>query len=173
MTGDEIATAFMAHNDKVAWQARCIPQPQGDVVYFTSTQGMIQLEYDVPAERWSVKFNRVQAKWGDYTGSIARSFINILTTLKAAGLPFDAPVSVVGTIIETELGPDGKVFVKWRGPDPIWDTSKWPKDFPKGNVVWRDIPFPEPADVECPGCDAYSGPCPEHDRTLDSPEPPM
>lgn len=122
-SGLEIALAFNTINDKKSWSARAASRPESgiDVVHFNSKTGLVSLIYDTTDNRWQVKFNKFQAQWGDYIGSIARSFYSILNTLKAAGLPFEAPPTTEGIVIEATKGPNAIVYVRWPGDTPPID----------------------------------------------------
>jgi hypothetical protein len=119
MTGPEIAAAFMQQNDKKTWKARNVNRARstgpGDVVHFEATGGMVSLMYYVDTGRFAVKFNKFHGAWGDYIKAIARSLFTVLNTLKSAGLPFDAPPSLAGMIIEATTTDDTTTFVRWPG----------------------------------------------------------
>lgn len=122
MTGAEIAAAFMQQNEKRTWKARCVNRarqngPQGDVVHFEAQGGMVALMYYPDDGRFAVKFNKFQGAWGDYIKAIARSLFTVLNTLKSAGLPFDAPASLAGMVIEATTTDDNLTYVRWPGAD--------------------------------------------------------
>jgi hypothetical protein len=123
MTGPEIAAAFMQQNDKKTWRARSVSRARstgaGDVVHFESQGGMVSLMYYVDTGQFAVKFNKYHGAWGDYIKAIARSLFVVLNTLKSAGLPFDAPASLAGMVIEATTTDDNLTRVRWPGaPDP-------------------------------------------------------
>jgi hypothetical protein len=116
MTGAEIAAAFTQQNDKKSWKARCgVRTNIGDVVYFEATNGMVSLMYRVDTGQFAVKFTKFQGAWGDYVKAIARSLFTILNTLKSAGLPFDAPATLAGMVIESTTTDTTDVYVRWPG----------------------------------------------------------
>lgn len=119
MTGQEIAAAFMQQNDKRTWKARCVNRQRatgvGDVVHFESAGGMVALMYYPDTGRFAVKFNKFHGAWGDYVKAIARSLFTVLNTLKSAGLPFDAPSSLAGMVIEATTTDDNLTYVRWPG----------------------------------------------------------
>lgn len=121
MTGPEIAAAFMQQNDKRTWKARSVNRtrngPAGDVVHFESSGGMVSLLYYVETGKFAVKFNKFHGAWGDYIKAIARSLFTVLNTLKSAGLPFDAPPSLAGMVIECTTTDDNLTLVRWPGQD--------------------------------------------------------
>lgn len=119
MTGAEIAAAFMQQNDKRTWKARSVNRARnsatGDVVHFESQGGMVSLMYYVETGRFAVKFNKFHGAWGDYIKAIARSLFVVLNTLKSAGLPFDAPPTLAGMVIEATTTDDNLTHVRWPG----------------------------------------------------------
>lgn len=119
-TGQELMIAFNTQNDKKVWSATARKSANGaDVVHFSTTNGMVSLIFDCAAERFMVKFNKFQGAWGDYTKAISRSLYTVLTTLKSAGLAFEAPPSIVGVEIVMTIGDDNSVYVRWPGQQPI------------------------------------------------------
>lgn len=125
MNGVEIATAFNAINDKRHWKAKSVQRERNsgalDVVHFDQINGMVTLSYDVEKGRFAVKFHKLQAAWGDYIKGIGRSLYVVLNTLKAAGLPFDAPTSMVGLVVVAETGDNGEVWVSFPPSGPPAD----------------------------------------------------
>lgn len=117
----EIALAFNAVNERKSWSAR--PNSRSntgkEVVHFNSTSsGLIALVYEVEDKRFQVRFNKFHAAWGDYVRSISRSLHVVLSTLKAAGLPFDAPDVERGMEIVVTLegaGPNVATYARWPG----------------------------------------------------------
>jgi hypothetical protein len=136
MTGAEIAAAFMQQNDKRTWKARSVNRARssgpGDVVHFESTGGMVSLMYYVDTRKFAVKFNKFHGAWGDYIKAIARSLFVVLNTLKSAGLPFDAPPSLAGMVIEAVTTDDNLTFVSWPGatgaPQPVFDHDTYTRE---------------------------------------------
>lgn len=122
LTGDMIATAFNAINANKSWKARATMKPVNsstDIVHFEGS-GLVSLLYDADNNIWQVKFNKFQAGWGDYISIISRSFLVVLGGLKAAGLPFDAPLKTDGIVIETINGPENTVYVRWQHDEPVY-----------------------------------------------------
>lgn len=118
ITAAEIALAFNSTNKRGNWQARPNSRPESglDVVHFNYTSGLIGIIYNTVDGRFQVKFNKYQSAWGDYIKGIARALYVILTTLKEAGLGFDAPDSPEGIEIVATASADNTVFVRWN-PD--------------------------------------------------------
>jgi hypothetical protein len=129
VTGAEVAAAFMQQNDKKTWKARAVNRQrangQTDVVHFESTNGMISLMYYVEAKQFAVKFNKFHGAWGDYIKAIARSLFVVLNTLKSAGLPFDAPPTLAGMVIEAVTTDDTTTLVRWPGQAAIEGPKPW------------------------------------------------
>lgn len=116
-TGAEIVIAFNSHNEKRGWSCRAHSAPEKglDLVHFHTPSGLVDLTYNAMTGTFQVKFKKFQAAWGDYIRAISRSLYYVLTTFKASGLPFDAPLSPNGIDIVTTVGDDNAVFVKWVG----------------------------------------------------------
>lgn len=115
--GAEIAVAFNQQNDKRSWKANAASKGR-DIVYFNSTGGMVSLLYHVQDKRFAVKFNKFQGAWGDYIKAIARSLFVVLNTLKSAGLPFEAPLTLAGMEIIATTTDDTTTYVRWAGDGP-------------------------------------------------------
>lgn len=125
ITGNEIAAAFMQQNEKRTWKARCITRAgKGEAVYFESQGGMVALVYTPEDGRFAVKFTKFQGAWGDYIKAIARSLFTVLNTLKSAGLPFDAPPTLAGMLIEATTTEDNLTYVRWPGPEGSWERAR-------------------------------------------------
>lgn len=118
LTAAEIALAFNSANTKATWSARPNSRPESgrDTVHFHSNTGLVTLVYNAVDNRFEVRFNKFQATWGDYVKSIARSLYTVLVTLKAAGLPFDAPEGPEGIEIIATATADSTVYVRWPAP---------------------------------------------------------
>jgi hypothetical protein len=149
ISGAEIAAAFMQHNDKRTWKARCVNRqrvngPSGEVVHFEAAGGMVALMYYPDNGRFAVKFNKFQGAWGDYIKAIARSLFVVLNTLKGAGLPFDAPSSLAGMVIEATTTEDNLTYVRWPGSDPAKET---PEDSLTEHLEGAGFEQVQPADL--------------------------
>lgn len=116
LTAAAIAQAFNTANDKVTWTARPNSRPDAglDLVHFSSNTGLVTLVYNTMNQRMEVRFNKFQAAWGDYIKAICRSLVAVLTTLKRAGLPFEAPASFDTIRVIVEPTDDQAVFVTWE-----------------------------------------------------------
>jgi hypothetical protein len=121
MYAAEIAQAFNTANQRKAWSAR--PNSRGDTgqetVHFSAPSTFVTLVYDCEAKQFAVRFNKFHATWGDYVYSIARALHVVLSTLKASGLPFEAPPSPDGIEIVTTAAPGAETFVRWPGQVPM------------------------------------------------------
>jgi hypothetical protein len=115
LTAAEIAMAFTAQNDKKGWLARTNAKPDKgmDLVHFTAPSQLISLTYNAMDGKFMVRFHKLHASWGDYIKSIAKTLYYILTVLKAAGLPFEAPLSAAGIQIIATASDDNTVYVEW------------------------------------------------------------
>lgn len=111
LSANEVANVFNQQNDKASWRAVCT----GELVHFTSTNGMVALVYDAAAGTFAVKFNKFQGAFGDYVQAIRKGLFSILNTLKSGGLPFEGPPTV----------DDMTVLIRAASADDItceWDT---------------------------------------------------
>ncbi len=121
MNSTEIAQRFNEVNEVKAWVARANSRPESglDVVHFNTASKLVSLIYNHSTGAFEVKFNKFQAAWGDYVQAIAKSLFFVLTTLKQAGLPFDAPTHYEGMEIVARVSGDA-VFVRWSPHiDPV------------------------------------------------------
>lgn len=116
-TAADIVIAFNSVNEKRGWTCRAHSAPDKglDLVHFHTPSGLIDLMYNAMTGKFSVKFKKFQASWGDYIRVISRSLYYVLTTFKASGLPFDAPLSPSGIVIHTTVGDDNEIYVSWSG----------------------------------------------------------
>jgi hypothetical protein len=118
MNGVEIATAFNTVNEGKSWKAKSSQRTDRktgavDIVNFEQTNGMVTLSYDVEAGTFQVTFRKLQAAWKDYINAIARSLFVVLSSLKAGGLPFEAPHTLAGMRITTSILETADVVVAW------------------------------------------------------------
>lgn len=109
--------AFNTQNEKKGWTARASSRPQAglDLVHFSSPSGLVSLTYNAFDGKFQVKFHKFHATWGDYIKSIAKALYYVLTVLKSAGLPFEAPLSPAGIQIIATATEDNTVYVEWPG----------------------------------------------------------
>lgn len=92
MIAAEVALAFNAINERKSWAARPYASDGSETVHFTAPANLVTIVMECgDTPRFYVRFNKVQAAWGDYVRAIARSLHVVLSTLKAAGLPFNSP----------------------------------------------------------------------------------
>ncbi len=120
LTADVIAIAFNQENERKTWQARPNNRDSAETVHFSAQTGMIALIYNVRNRTWHVRFNKFQTSWGDYIRSISRALYIVLTTLKQAGLPFDAPDAPEGIEIVCQASPDADTLVRYVPPaEPV------------------------------------------------------
>jgi len=137
LSGAELAVAFNQHSDKKGWTARASSRVNSnlDLVHFSGPSTIISLTYDVMGQRFIVKFNKAHAAFGDYVKSIAKALYYVLTTLKAAGMPFDAPLTPAGIRVLCEATDEATVYCEWPGmhPTPI-DASALHPVLPFGTL---------------------------------------
>lgn len=123
-TALDIATSFNTQNDKKHWKARATTRNKADApteqVLFESAINMVALIYYPDRKVFAVKFNKFQAAWGDYIKGIARSLHVVLNTLKSAGLPFEAPPSIVGMSIACGVDEGEEITVAWINPSRVY-----------------------------------------------------
>lgn len=115
----DVALAFNGATERKTWAARHYTKDGNETVLFTGgRQNLITLALDCDTRRFHVRFNRTHAAWGDYVTAIAKALYVVLTTLKAAGLPFEAPPDANGIeIVVTRC--DEAVYVRWPGQNPV------------------------------------------------------
>lgn len=110
-----IADAFNQLSERKHWRAKALCNRRvspDDVVQFTSNN-LVQLELNCTTGEWSITFKSFVSAWGDYIGSIRRSFFTVLNTLASAALPFDAPISLDHMAVRIDCKSDGRVVVSW------------------------------------------------------------
>lgn len=128
MTAAAIALAFNTQNMRKVWSARANSRDNMERVHFTTETGMVKLTYDVRENTFRVDFMKVHAAWGDYVRAAARALHVVLTTLKSAGLPFDAPDDDEGVTIRTTTGAEGAITVAYEAP-PTVASAIMPEQF--------------------------------------------
>ena len=92
MRADEIANGFNTTEDKQYWRASIAGTRLRPEVNFNSRASMVQVTYSIHEETFTISFSKSAVAWGDYLASAYRSMHQILTSLKAAGLPFPEPM---------------------------------------------------------------------------------
>ena len=118
MIAADVALAFNGVNDRKTWSARPFSKDGTETVHFTGGRNnIITLVLECDTGRFQVRFNRMHAAWGDYVTAIARAMCVVLSTLKAAGLPFEAPLGSDGIEIVATSG-TGATYARWPGQTP-------------------------------------------------------
>jgi len=118
MLAAEVALAFNTVNERKTWHARPYASNEGERVHFQGGRGnMVTLILECETGKFYVRFNKMHAAWGDYVTSIAKCLYVVLTTLKAASMPFDAPDDIEGIEIVATVG-NGKTYVRWPQQEP-------------------------------------------------------
>lgn len=92
MQADDIAHGFNSTDTRGYWVARVGGTRTNPEVHFNSRSSMVQLSYRIATSDFLLTFTHTQVAFGDYLASAHRSMVQILSALKAAGLPFAAPV---------------------------------------------------------------------------------
>jgi hypothetical protein len=116
----DVATAFNTASIRKTWTARHNSRSDSgrETVHFTTPQNLVTIVYVCETNKFAVRFNKFHAAWGDYMYSIANALYVVLTTLKAAGLPFEAPDDVDGIeiIATVARGQMTDTYVRWEPP---------------------------------------------------------
>jgi len=115
MIAADVALAFNGVNERKSWAARPHAQDGREAVHFTAPANLVTLVLECDTQRFQVRFNKVHAAWGDYVRAIARSLHIVLSTLKLAGLPFEAPPSTDGVEIVATATDSSATYVRWPG----------------------------------------------------------
>lgn len=118
MIAAEVATAFNTVNERKSWSARPYASDGVETVHFTAPSNLVTIVMECDGPAFYVRFNKVQAAWGDYVRAIARSLHVVLSTLQAAGLPFNAPEDDDDCVITATTTASAKTYVAWPGMIP-------------------------------------------------------
>lgn len=118
MIAAEVALAFNGINERKSWVARPYSSNGSEAVHFTTSQNLVTLVLECDTGRFQVRFNKLHAAWGDYIRAISRSLYVVLNTLKAAGLPFDAPADTDGIEIVATATATALTYVRWPHQTP-------------------------------------------------------
>jgi len=117
-----VAMAFNTASLRKTWTARHNSRSDTgrETVHFTTPVGLVAIVYYCDTDQFAVRFNKFHATWGDYIYGIANALYVVLSTLKAAGLPFEAPDDVDGIeiIATASKGVATDTFVRWNAPPP-------------------------------------------------------
>jgi hypothetical protein len=122
---DDAAQAFNADDANRNWSARvsCRNRTSGiiNAVSFTYRGGLISIVMDCDCplgERFTIRFERHTASFGDYLAAIQKGLYRILSSLARAGLASEARGLMSYTQIEFAMRKDGKVtFIRWLPGD--------------------------------------------------------
>jgi hypothetical protein len=71
---------------------------------------MVRVSYRIASSDFTVAFSKTSASFGDFLASAYRSMAQILASLKAAGLPFPAPLDG-DAVLRIEYDPNSKSAV--------------------------------------------------------------
>lgn len=131
MRADEIAHGFNGVAERKYWRATVAGTRVNPEVHFNSRSSMVVITYRISSGDFTVSFSRASAAFGDFLASVWRSLDQVLVALKAAGLPFAAPLDGLGTL-RVEYDPRSKQTLVSAG----WSGGAWP--------VAEPIPFKVP-----------------------------
>lgn len=123
MRADEIAYGFNGVNERKYWKAAVAGSRVNPEVHFNSRASMVQIVYRISTEDFTVTFAKSNAAFGDFLASAHRSMEQVLTGLKAAGLPFTVSEPAA---LRLEYNPLTKDVVAWL-PSP---ADAWPEAEP-------------------------------------------
>lgn len=127
MRADEIANGFNSVEDRKYWKASVAGTRVNPEVHFNSRASMVQVNYRITSDDFTVTFSRSNAAFGDFLASAWRSMTQVLASLKAAGLPFAAPIGGVNEgLLRLEYDPFSKAMTAhianfgddWLSADP-------------------------------------------------------
>lgn len=110
MRADEIAHAFNGATERQYWRAAVAGSRLNPEIHFNSRATMVKIAYRLATEEFTVVFARTDACWGDFLASTYKAMAQVLPALKAAGLPFAAPLGDTGTL-RVEYDPRSKTAV--------------------------------------------------------------
>lgn len=110
MRADEIAAGFNTTTERQYWKAVVAGTRVNPEVHFNSRASMVRVVYRIASEDFTVAFSKASTAFGDYLASAHRSLAQVLVALKAAGLPFAAPLDDAATL-RLEYDPSAKSAV--------------------------------------------------------------
>lgn len=94
MRADEIAAGFNSVVEREYWRAAVAGTRTHPEVHFNSRASMVCVSYRIVTSDFAVTFSKTSCAFGDYLASAYRSLAQVLTGLKAAGLPFETVLHV-------------------------------------------------------------------------------
>lgn len=107
MRADEVANGFNTVTERKYWRASIGGSRVYPEVHFNSRASMVCVVYRIASDDFTVTFNRSNAAFGDFLASVHRSMSQVLAGLKAAGLPFAAPLDETA-VLRLEYDPRNK-----------------------------------------------------------------
>lgn len=108
MRADEIVAAFNGATERQYWRATIAGNRIHPEVNFNSRAAFVRVTYYVSSDTFSVSFSKTSAAFGDFLASSFRALSQVLSALKAAGLPFPAAVDDEA-VLRLEYDPRSKV----------------------------------------------------------------
>lgn len=141
MRADEIAAGFNSVIERQYWRASVAGTRVNPEVNFNSRSSMVRVTYRIATSDFTVTFSKTSAAFGDYIASAYRSMQQVLASLKAAGLPFSAPVDA-RPVLRIEYDPEGKAVMVWiaRMGDDWQDAQPMPFKVPERNNSENALP---------------------------------
>lgn len=109
MQADDLAHAFNTVRERQYWNASTGGSRNLPTVLFKSRSAMVELTYYTQSNTFAVTFSKVTCSFGDFTSSAYKAMVAVLTTLKAAGYPVEAPVEGDEGVLRIEFDPRTKV----------------------------------------------------------------
>lgn len=106
MRADEIANGFNSVIERQYWRASIAGSRSHPEVHFNSRASMVQISYRIVQADFTVSFTKANAVFGDYMASTFRSMEQVLSSLKAAALPFAACMDQ-NAVLRLEYAPVG------------------------------------------------------------------
>jgi hypothetical protein len=125
MRADDIVNAFNGVTERQYWKASIAGTRVYPEVHFNSRSTMVRVVYRIQQGEFTVTFSRSSAAFGDFLASAYKALAQVLASLKAAGLPFSAPLDEA-PVLRIEYGPlskDATVYLAKLGDD-------WPEAEP-------------------------------------------
>lgn len=109
MEADEIAHSFNSVTERGYWKAAIAGTRTNPEVHFNSRSSMVQVAYRIASDDFTISFSKTSVAFGDFMASAFRSLAQIMTSLKAAGLPFATVVDEATVCLRLQYDPRAKV----------------------------------------------------------------
>jgi hypothetical protein len=141
MRADELANAFNSVAERKYWRAAVAGTRVNPEVHFNSRATMVRVTYRVSSNDFTVSFSKSAVAFGDFLASSYRALAQVLTSLKAAGLPFAAPVDDIA-LLRLEYDPRTKAAVVFmaRTGDEWAEAAALAFKVPQRNIPENSLP---------------------------------